>query len=187
MLEIEMKFPVEALPSVREKLLSLTADPPVKRREEDQYFNASDRDFADTDEALRLRRIGSANFATYKGPRAAGDTKTRTEIEVCLREGDETAIQFEKFLRCLGFRPVAKLQKDREIFHLERGGFRIEACLDCVAGVGNFVELEILAPEEQYQAARRVLLSLADEIGLKNPVTLSYLEMLLDARGGTTE
>ena len=60
-------------------------------READHYFNAPDRDFARTDEAFRLRRIGAANFVTYKGPKRDAQRKMRTEIEVPLPDGDEAA------------------------------------------------------------------------------------------------
>ena len=46
----------------------------------DHYFNGHDRDFHQTDEAFRIRRMGEKNFLTYKGPKRDTDTKTRIEI-----------------------------------------------------------------------------------------------------------
>src|SRR5262249_49318133 len=148
-LEVEMKFPVADFAAVEGVLAQWAAPEPVKRGEADQYFNAPDRDFARTDEALRLRRIGSANFVTYKGPKIETVTKTRTEIEVPLAEGDSPAADFSRLLEHLGYKPVALVRKQRRLFHLERSGFPLEVCLDEVDDVGRFVELEIQAPTEK--------------------------------------
>ncbi len=150
--------------------------------EADHYFNAPDRDFARTDEALRLRRIGSANRVTYKGPKRDAQTKTRTEIEVPLAKGDQAAEDFSRLLTHLGYRPVAVVRKQRRIFHLNRAGFALEVCLDEVDDVGRYAELEIVAPEEQLAAARDVVMALAAEWGLGPTERRSYLELLLETR-----
>src|SRR5215469_13223606 len=111
-------------------------DPP--RTDADHYFNAPDRDFARTDEALRVRTIGSANFVTYKGPKRDALTKTRTEIEVPLGDGPEAAAAFKQLLRHLGYRDVAEVRKRRRLYHLPRAGFDLEICLDEVDGLGPF-------------------------------------------------
>jgi adenylate cyclase, class 2 len=153
------------------------------REDADQYFNAPDRDFARTDEALRLRTIGHANLVTYKGPKTDALTKTRTEIEVPLAAGAAMAEEFGRLLMRLGYRPVAVVRKQRVIGHLQREGFDLEICLDTVDEVGRFVEVEIMAPAEKLEAARTVLLQIAGELGLKSQERRSYLEMLLKNRG----
>ena len=81
MLEVEVKYQTSDWERVRAALADwgAVADPP--REDTDHYFNAPDRDFARTDEAVRLRRIGPANYLTYKGPKRDADTKTRTFAE----------------------------------------------------------------------------------------------------------
>src|SRR5438132_10942337 len=130
MLEIEMKFPVVEFTALESFLARAGAHEQTALAEADHYFNAPDRDFARTDEALRLRRIGPANFATYKGPKRDAQTKTRTEVEVPLAEGDRVAEDFTRLLTHLGFRPVAVVRKQRRVYHLERDGFALEVCLD---------------------------------------------------------
>jgi adenylate cyclase class 2 len=179
MLEIEMKFPVTDLQKIGSKLASWGYVPDPSQRESDHYFNAPDRNFARTDEALRLRRIGRRNRVTYKGPRLSGPEKSRVEIEVELAEGDTPANDFDQLLQNLGYRLTAVVRKQRTIYHLERKGFTLEVCLDDVDGVGRFVELEILAPAEQLDAARTVLAELASELELTDSERRSYLEMLL--------
>jgi adenylate cyclase class 2 len=86
-------------------------------------------------------------------------------------------------LLALGFRPVVTVRKKRQVYRFARGGFDLEACFDDVELVGPFVELEILAPEEQYEPAKAVLLATAADLGLTEKETRSYLGMVLEAQG----
>lgn len=179
MLEVEMKFTAADHALIRRKLAEWGARPGAVHDEADHYFNAPDRDFARTDEALRLRRIGDANFVTYKGPKRDAETKTRTEIEVPLGEGQRVAEDFSRVLVCLGYRPVAVVRKRRQIHRVEREGHHLEVCLDEVENLGAFVELEIQAPEERLAAAKAVLQRAAAELQLTRSERRSYLELLL--------
>ena len=178
-LEVEMKFAVADYAPLEAKLAAwgARADPP--RQDADHYFNAPDRDFAVTDEALRLRRIGPVNLVTYKGPKRDLQTKIRAEIEVPLAEGDRAAEDFARLLQSLGYRPVAVVRKRRRIFHLERAGYAVEVCLDDVDDVGRYAELEVLAPQEQLEAAKAVVIQLAAELGLTASERRAYLQLLL--------
>jgi adenylate cyclase, class 2 len=183
MLEIEAKFPVDDHGPIESLLRDWGATIDGVREDADHYFNAPDRDFAKTDEALRIRSIGPANCVTYKGPKIDAQTKTRTEIEVPLADGPATRDEFGRLLTHLGYRPVTIVRKRRVIAHLAREGFALEVCLDTVAEVGRFVEVEIMAPPESLDAARTLLLRVASELGLKAQERRSYLEMLLKSRG----
>ncbi len=55
----------------------------------DIYFSHPVRDFARTNEAFRIRRLGQENRITYKGPRRSGPTKTREEIEIPVAPGPD--------------------------------------------------------------------------------------------------
>jgi adenylate cyclase class 2 len=186
MLEIEMKFPVADVAGLLQRIAGLGAQPEAPVQEADHYFNAPDRDFAKTDEALRLRRIGESNFVTYKGPKIDKQTKTRKEIEVPLGHGAVNAERFCDLLVHLGYKPVAVVRKRRRPYRLERDGFALEICLDEVEQVGRFAELEIVASEDKLEAARNTLMKLAGELGLSQSERRSYLEMLLQARGEQT-
>ncbi len=183
MLEIEQKFADVDFAAIEKRLAQWKARRGEERCEADHYFNAPDRDFARTDEAFRLRRVGSANFLTYKGPKHPGAVKVRTELEVPLRDGDEAAEQFIRLLGYLGYRVVAVVRKQRRIYHLERNSFALVVCLDEVEKLGRFAEVEIVAPEEQVDAARSVLAETAALLGLTNLERRSYLNLLLAAQG----
>jgi pantoate--beta-alanine ligase len=183
MLEVEMKFRDADFAALEARLAAWGAGPPTDREDADHYFNAPHRDFARTDEALRLRRIGEANFVTYKGPKRDLQTKTRTEVEIPLAPGDAAAEGFAQVLQHLGFRPVAVVRKRRRLYTFEREGFHLEVCLDDVAEVGRFAELEIQATEQQLDAARDTLLRAAQDLGLSASERRAYLQLLLEQRG----
>jgi adenylate cyclase class 2 len=181
MLEIELKFRTAAFAAVEQQLAAwgAAADAPIE--EEDQYFNAPDRDFAKTDEVLRLRRVNAGNRITYKGSKrpTAGGVKSRPEIEIPYADGPEAAAQFRQLLVFLGYRPTAAVRKRRRIFRLRREEFGLEVCLDEVEGLGRFVEVEIVAPEGQSAAAERVLRDVSGALGLKDVEPRAYLQMVL--------
>jgi adenylate cyclase class 2 len=182
MLEIEMKFAVDNLHHVEAALRQQQVGEPERRQDADRYFNAPDRDFARTDEALRLRSIGPKNFITYKGPKIDPQTKTRTELELPLPDGPDVPAQFERLLHHLGYRFVARVEKRRTVYSLRRASFDLEICLDEVKDLGPFVELEIVAPEEQLEPARAALLALASELGLTRQERRAYLQLLLEKK-----
>ena len=99
MLEVEMKYAEADFRAVRAGLALWKARPQRSRRETDRYFNAPDRDFARTDEALRLRQAGRLNILTYKGPKLDALSKTRSEIEAPLAEGSRAAERIVRWAR----------------------------------------------------------------------------------------
>jgi adenylate cyclase class 2 len=177
--EVEQKFRATDLAALRQKLLALGAAlaPPIDQA--DTYFSHPLRDFAQTDEALRLRRVGEHNWITYKGPKIDATTKTRRELELPLAGGTAAFDQFAQLLGLLGFAPVATVRKRRELASLTWQGRTIEVALDQVNGVGSFIELETSAAESELPAAKGAITSLASELGLTNSERRSYLELLL--------
>ena len=67
MLEIELKARVPALESVRNALREKNARFLGRHHEHDIYYNAPHRNFAETDEALRVRFSDGNAVVTYKG------------------------------------------------------------------------------------------------------------------------
>jgi adenylate cyclase class 2 len=180
MFEVEVKYAVADFAPLEATLATWGAVWSPARRDADHYFNAPDRDFARTDEAFRVRCVGAANFVTYKGPKIDTATKTRLEIEVPLADGEEVADDFRRLLTHLGYRFVAVVKKTRRAARFDRAGFAMQACLDDVDGVGHYAELEIVAEESQYEAAKAAVLAAAAELGLTAPERRSYLQMLLE-------
>lgn len=183
MLEVEVKYRNADRTAAVATLLNWGATLSQDRTDVDLYFQAPDRDLKASDEAFRLRRTGSKNCLTYKGPKRDSETKTRAEIEVALADGDEAAADAERLFVALGYKPVIAVRKKRRVYHFQRDGFSLEACFDTVERVGEFVELEILAEESQYEPAKAALLAAAAELGLTEKEPRSYLAMVLQVAG----
>lgn len=181
-IEVEQKFRVAAFDEIERQLTSLNAGARQTSQQADQYFNHPSRDFARSDEALRLRRVGERNWITYKGKKLDATTKSRREIEIELSRGDDAARQAADMFVALGFVNVAQVHKRRTVIHLDWQQRPVEVALDTVAEIGNFVELKIIADEDELSAARETLASLATRLGLADSERRSYLQLLLDAR-----
>ena len=183
-LEVEQKFPVSDIAALERQLAALGAAHQETVEQVDCYFAHPGRDFARSDEALRLRRVGPLNFITYKGPKLDRITKTRREIEIEFAAGGENASAAAELLESLGFTPVGEVRKRRVHSTVCWQGREIGVSLDEVDGLGNFVELEIMAGQGDVDEARRSLASLADRLGLTNSERRSYLELLMERRAG---
>ena len=182
--EVEQKFRVDDLTPVTAQLLSIGAETSAVVTQVDCYFAHPHRDFSQTDEAFRLRRVGDHNYMTYKGPKIDATTKSRLEEEVRVADGDASWERCREIFRHLGFRPVATVRKRRQQLALSRSNFSIEISLDDVDGLGFFVEVEIgvetaRADSDLLDEARKMLDELAGELELSDVERRSYLELLL--------
>jgi adenylate cyclase class 2 len=180
--EVEQKFLVADLSVLEHKLVSAGATFADTIVQVDRYLAHPSRNFAQTDEALRIRQVGDANFITYKGPKIDTTTKTRQEIELPLHDGGEEAEKWVALLAALDFVPVAEVRKRRRCGRLAWQDVEVEVALDQVDALGEFVELELSAEESSVDAAKAKIQSLADELGLSGAERRSYLELLLAGR-----
>jgi len=183
-----MKFEVEQKHRVNDAaaLVARLAERGVKIgspvEQADQYFAHPSRDFAQTDEALRIRTAGGESFVTYKGPKLDTATKTRRELELPLDIEDADGSRFAELLRALGFRHVAVVRKKRRPFQIKHNGREVEGALDDVEQVGTFVELELVADDASLDEAKHIVAGLAADLNLGPSERRSYLELLLENR-----
>jgi adenylate cyclase class 2 len=177
--EVEQKFPVPDLAVVQKRLAELEAAIAPWQLEVDLYFAHPAKDFARTDEALRIRTVGAANYVTYKGPKIDRTTKTREEIELPLPGGPQGYADGRRLLEAIGFRPVAEVRKRRRKAKIAWQGRMVEASLDEVDSLGTFVELELIASADDLESAQESILHLAAALGLSGSERRSYLELLL--------
>lgn len=193
MYEVELKVRAEHGP-VRERLTAMDADRERVVRQVDTYYDAPDRSFAETDEALRIRRQrpveppvavdvdrdDSGDVAvelTYKGPKVDDSSKTRVEHETRVEDDEATAA----ILEGLGYEAVPVVRKERERYRVPAG----HVTLDAVAPLGTFVEVETgVEDESDVPAARERLVDLLRDLGLdpEAGIRTSYLGLVLDAR-----
>ncbi len=181
MLEAEVKLSLDddARTQLVARLADLGALPAGEHEQVDAYWAHPTRDFAATDEALRLRLDDGRLRITYKGRKLDPPLKTREEIEFELATDVATA---SRLLERLGFRPVATVRKRRVEFRLagKGGDDAVTVCLDDVDGLGTFCEVESLA-STSVEAGRRTLEVALARLGLsgRRPLATSYLELLL--------
>lgn len=189
MIEVEVKAPAPDLRPLARRLRAHGFRPWRTEEHTDTYYRHPSRDYAQTDEALRIRRLKGDPKAwlTYKGPKIdpmprlrrgapvpwdQRPTKSRREVEVALVPGQDP----EPLLESLGFRPAARVRKHRALY--KRGP--IVASLDRVQGLGTYLELEIHTHPARYPAEKRRLLRLLDQLGIEQTLRKSYLEMQME-------
>jgi adenylate cyclase class 2 len=175
MLEVEAKARVVDLADARARAQALGGQRLGKEEQRDTYYAHPQRSFAETDEALRLRESWGRAELTYKGPKVDAATKTREELTVTA----EPAMTAAHLLERVGFRPVAVVAKWRETWKV-RG---MEVALDEVEGLGSFVEVEARTEQAaDVPRLREEVLGLLQELGGKESIRASYLELLLAER-----
>ena len=190
MYEVELKVRADH-GAVHDRLDVLGATRVGRVSQVDTYYDAPHRDFAETDEALRVREEtavagrgdeqggrgdGTETRVTYKGPLVERESKTREEAETAVADADA----MRAVLDGLGFDPAATVEKERERYRAE--GYTVT--LDAVDGLGEFVEVETeVSGNAEVEAAREGATALLERLGLdpKAGIRTSYLGLLLEA------
>mgnify|MGYP005816666321 CR=1 FL=1 len=183
--EVEQKYAVDDLPQLENRIAALHSGEEHSIEQVDLYFAHPQKDYAQTDEALRIRRVGEDNFVTYKGPKIDTTTKTRREIEMPLPGGDSGFQEFRALLEALGFRPVREVRKLRRQLELPWQDRHIHLAIDQVASIGCFVELELVVEAGEIEGAKESISALASHLQLGLAERRSYLEMLIAAEAAS--
>lgn len=190
MIEVEVKLPLRRQEKTEERdritvvLCSMGFRKAARFRQRDTYFDNEAGEIRGGGKALRIREtedlmkgVVTAEL-NFKGPRMDQVSMTRQELETELGQA-ETG---RRILAALGFSPVLpEVVKERTEYCREE----ITAALDRVEGLGDFLELEILADEETENG--KVLQKLEELLGelgyqMGDTVTRSYLSMLQQGR-----
>ena len=179
MYEVEIKVRA-GHDAVTDRLAELDAVPRGTVTQVDTYYDAPDRNFAETDEALRVRRERNGDdertLLTYKGPLVDSASKSREEAETEVADVDAV----REILGSLGYDPAATVRKERETY-------QVDGCtvtLDTIDGLGEFVEVEVskaVSDREGVDEAREVAVRVLESLGLDpdEQIQTSYLGLLL--------
>lgn len=181
-IEVELKFRVNSSAELRTAFVAMGAKPESPTVQSDTYFDDPLRGFSDLDFALRIRESGESYWLTFKGPNLDATSKMRKELELQL--ADLPSVEtLKQIFTSIGFREIATVTKTREQLTLSWSDTKISICLDQVREVGDFVELEIVAPDAtEAETAKSLLHSLAEELDLEGSIRTSYLQLLLTER-----
>ncbi len=132
--EIEVKFPLRDRAELTRKLHDLSAQRLYAETFEDNIVLDRRGELRTKGALLRVRRFGKYSIATYKGPMSIeGGIKSREEVQTGV-ESFELAIQL---LDSLGFKPVFRYQKYREVWHVRD----VEVVIDRTP-IGDYFEIE---------------------------------------------
>ena len=176
MIEVEVKAKIDNFEDMEKRLNELGASKTKKEFQEDIYFNSPVVDFAESDEALRIRTTRQNDeehiFITYKGPKIDSKSKTRKEIEMGIEEAQKCSEIFE----AIGFRKVRTVTKNRQYYTYEN----FEISLDDVENLDPYMEIEIaLEDGSDYDDTQNSIFELFEKLGITDGFErTSYLELL---------
>ncbi len=174
-IEVEVKYRVDDLEEIEYQLMEWGAKLVEMVIQRDHYYNHPARDFAKTDEALRIREEGTEVYLTYKGAKFNEKSKTRKEIEIKITNNE----QMSEILISLGFRKALVVSKERKIYLLDN----IHWSLDLVDSLGSYIELEkIVSSKEKVDPTLEEIFHAVEKMGLKpkENIAKSYLELILE-------
>ena len=176
MIEVEIKAKIDNIQEIETFLKDMNAKFIEQIREVDRYYQHPCRDFATTDEALRLREKNNEIKLTYKGPKLNKISKTREEFEINI---DKKSLNtFHKILERIGFTLWGIVEKTRRIYQIEE----ITISLDQVKKLGAYIEFEIMVKSNSdIDQALKKIFALASKIGIKKEdyIRKSYLELVM--------
>ncbi|WNY28224.1 hypothetical protein MmiEs2_04080 [Methanimicrococcus stummii] len=176
MYEIEVKIKVSHA-EIKKDIIGEGAVFSGTEEQKDTYFNSPVRDFAQTDEALRIRSVNGEGEITYKGKKIDTISKTRPEYN-----SPVDADEMKEILLALGYFVSGAVNKRREVY--EWNNFAIG--FDEVEGLGEFIEVESnlrdAADKAEIQKEIGRIFEFLGKYNLseKDSITTSYLEMVLE-------
>ncbi len=165
--EIEVKFPLRDRNELVRKLHEIGAQRLYPETFEDNIVLDRRGELRTRGSLLRVRKFGKYSIATYKGPMAIeGGVKSREEVQTGV-ESFELAI---KIFDALGFKPVFRYQKFREVWRLRES----EVVLDRTP-IGDYFEIE--GPMDTIRA-------IAAELGMnmEQAIRQTYADLYRQAR-----
>lgn len=173
---IELKIRIDDAASARAAIEAVADGPPETLHQKDTYFNAGDSAYLKLREESRARANGTASLIAYRRGRRAEPRPSDIRLMQIDNPAELADTLAETLAHALG--TLAVVEKTRDLYF--RGQTRIH--LDRVAGLGDFVELEVVLQPGQGKAEG---MAIADELitrlGLDGCAieTDSYRDLLL--------
>lgn len=185
LIEVERKRELADSEPLRQRLTELGYREISSLTEVDTYYSRPDVDYMETVECLRVRqRDGSAEI-TYKPPSSTATYSergviTKREINVRLTDAGQ-AVAANALLEAVGMVELVRVDKARTTYR-RPGHDDTTISIDILAGVGSFVETEILASDGDSAAAH--LEDIEQEVGISaDPIVrLPYRDLVMHAQ-----
>jgi adenylate cyclase class 2 len=196
LIEVEIKVGLSNSEEIKRKFIYEGGKYKISLHHEDTYFNMPRklRDFRKTDEALRIRKSTEFHedtpketqtyyYLTYKGSKIDSSTKTRSELESKVADGEK----IREILKILDFREVFTVKKERELYEISFLGKEIEVLFDYLPILDrNFMEVELRVESEDSKQKinenRKILFKFLEMLGIKKEESIkkSYLELIAE-------
>ena len=172
MIEVEVKAKIDDFKEMEERLSKIGAAKSKNEFQEDIYFASPIVDFAQTDEALRIRTTNNDILINYKGTKHTTEAKTRKEVEMSIESAKKAKDIFEE----IGFKEARTVRKNRQYYTYEN----FEISLDDVEGLNPYMEIEIAMDDKKdYSVAQDKIFQLFERLGITDGFErTSYMELL---------
>ncbi|MDO4188129.1 MAG: class IV adenylate cyclase [Lachnospiraceae bacterium] len=199
MIECEIKLQINNMTEVKEKLLSIGFIEAYRLTETDTYFDNVSGDIRANDNALRIRKTinhstkSKSSQLNFKGKKLDSISVSRPEYETGVDDSDAVV----SILNSLGYAPVSpKVVKNRTLLNAKSldkkqlaelgidgftDMFSINACLDEVEDLGDFLELEVIVTtESEKELALELITNILVFLGyhISDTTATSYLSAL---------
>ncbi len=158
MREIELKFRIDDLDKLIQKLIDLGCEISDYKVQNDTIYVAN----LDNTECvlgsifLRVRKVNDQVELTLK--KQSANISESQEIEFLVSDYDKA----NDFLKVLGYKEWVRVNKKRRTTKIKE----INICLDEVEKLGNFIELECLASDNESNSYEDKLLALAESLDI---------------------
>ena len=165
--EIEVKFPLADRAAMTRRLEELGAERLYPETFEDNIVLDRRGELKTRGSLLRLRRFGKYTLITFKGPMAiTGGVRSREEVQTGVESLERALALFD----VLGFKPIFRYQKFREVWRLGD----TEVVLDRTP-IGEYFEIE---------GALTRIREMAEALGMdmENAIRLTYADLYRQRR-----
>ncbi len=165
--EVEVKFPLRDRGELIRKLHDIGGSRLYAETFEDNIVLDRRGELRTKGALLRVRKFGKYSIVTYKGPMSMeGGIKSREEVQTGV-ESFELAIQL---LDALGFKPVFRYQKFREVWRIKD----VEIVLDRTP-IGEYFDIE---------GPIHLIRSISSELGMNmdQAIRQTYADLYRQAR-----
>lgn len=184
LIEVERKRELADSEALRRRLAELGYRKISSLTEVDTYYSRPDVDYMETVECLRVRqRDGSAEI-TYKPPSSTATHSDRgiiakREINVRLNDADQAGAA-NALLEAAGMVELVRVDKARTTYR-RPGHDDTTISIDILAGVGAFVETEILTTNSEDAATQLENIEQAIGVSTYPIVRLPYRDLVMRA------
>ncbi len=170
MKEVEVKAKINNVDSIRKNLNKIGVEFFKKTTQSDEVYIGNKTNLSKMSARIRLEN----NIYTLTVKEKLSNILDNNEYEFVTTKPKDTA----KLLIALGFKRLIKVKKVRTLYKYKK----LSICLDQVAGLGNYIEVEKIVNESvDSQVVQKEICKFLEKLGLtkNDQVIAAYFELIL--------